>query len=86
MIYLRKSLPVLRAQIKKRGRDYEQNIPDDYLASLNGYYDEWMDDYTLGKKLIIDSDNMDFVGKPSDFDSIFERVLGSLDQRDLFVR
>ncbi len=31
MIYLRKSLPKLKEQIKKRGRDYEQDMPVDYL-------------------------------------------------------
>jgi deoxyadenosine/deoxycytidine kinase len=42
MIYLRKSLPRLKEQILKRGRDYEQDMPADYLLNLNGFYDEWI--------------------------------------------
>lgn len=85
VIYLRKSLPRLKEQIAKRGRDYESSIPDDYLSNLNRYYDDWMGKYDLGKKLIIDSDDLDFVQKPSDFDGIAQRIISALDQRDLFL-
>jgi len=85
VIYLRKSLPKLKAQITMRGRDYEKDIPSDYLANLNRYYDDWMSNYTLGKKLIIDSDQLDFVKNPSDFELIASRIVTALDQRDLFL-
>ncbi len=85
MIYLRKSLPRLKEQIKKRGRDYEQDMPTEYLANLNRYYDEWIERYTIGKKLVIDSDGLDFVANPKDFESICSKVIGSLDQQDLFL-
>ena len=85
VIYLKKSLPRLKDQISLRGRDYEKAIPDSYLSSLNRYYDEWMGEYALGKKLIIDSDSLDFVQRPEDFDLICSKILGALDQRDLFL-
>lgn len=86
MIYLRKSLPKLKEQIKKRGRDYEQDMPSDYLLNLNRYYDEWIQNYDLGKKLVIESDHLDFVANPQDFDAICHKVVDSLDQQDLFLR
>jgi deoxyadenosine/deoxycytidine kinase len=85
IIYLRKSLPRLKDQIAQRGRDYEKNIPEDYLSNLSRYYDEWMAQYDLGKKLIIESDHLDFVANPSDFDAIAQSILAQLDQRDLFL-
>lgn len=85
MIYLRKSLPKLKEQIKKRGRDYEQDMPEDYLSNLNRYYDEWIQDYPH-KKLVIESDHLDFVANPQDFDAICKKVIGCLDQQDLFIR
>jgi deoxyadenosine/deoxycytidine kinase len=85
VIYLRKSLPRLKDQIALRGRDYEKAIPDSYLSSLNRYYDEWMGHYALGKKLVIDSDHLDFVQRPQDFEHICGEILGALDQRDLFL-
>ena len=68
-----------------RGRDYEKNIPDEYLSNLNRYYNDWMDTYTLGKKLIIDSDDLDFKNNPKDFEHIAQRIMGAIDQRDLFM-
>lgn len=85
MIYLRKSLPKLKEQIKKRGRDYEQDMPEDYLANLNRYYDDWIGNYKLGKKLVIESDTLDFVANKADFDLICAHVVNSIDQRDLFI-
>lgn len=85
VIYMRKSLPKLKERIALRGRDYEKAIPDTYLESLNRYYDEWMQEYSLGKKLIIDSDELDFLGNPEHFDEVCSRILGALDQRDLFL-
>ncbi|MFL5815268.1 MAG: deoxynucleoside kinase [Bdellovibrionia bacterium] len=85
IIYLRKSLPRLKEQIAKRGRDYEKNIPEEYLSNLSRYYDEWMAQYDLGKKLIIESDHLDFVANPADFDGIAQSILAQLDQRDLFL-
>jgi deoxyadenosine/deoxycytidine kinase len=85
VLYLRKSLPKLKEQISKRGRDYEKSIPDEYLLSLNRYYDDWMETYSMGKKLIINSDSLDFVENPQDFEHIASKIVSTLDQRDLFL-
>jgi deoxyadenosine/deoxycytidine kinase len=85
VLYLRKSLPKLKERIAQRGRDFEANIPDEYLSNLNRYYDEWMDGYSLGHKLIVDSDHLDFLNNPAHFDDLALRILGSLEQRDLFL-
>lgn len=85
IIYLRKSLPRLKQQIEKRGREYEKSIPDDYLSSLNRYYDDWISNYNSGKKLVIDSDDLDFVAKREDFEMICNKIVTSIDQRDLFM-
>ena len=85
VIYLRKSLPKLKERIELRGRDFEKNIPDEYLANLNRYYDDWLDHYSLGKKLVIDSDHLDFLNNPKDFDAVTQLIFSALDQRDLFL-
>lgn len=85
VIYLRKSLPKLKERIAMRGRDYEKAIPDQYLVNLNRYYDDWMLNYSLGKKLIIDSDEIDFLHNSKHFDHVAGLILSSLDQRDLFL-
>ncbi len=85
ILYLRKSLPKLKERIALRGRSYEKGISDDYLTNLNCYYDEWMGNYTAGKKLIINSDTLDFLNNPNDFNVLTQTLLGALDQRDLYL-
>ena len=85
IIYLRKSLPRLKHRIANRGRDFEKSIPDEYLANLNRYYDDWMETYDLGPKLILDSDDLDFLENENHFDMLTRRVLQELDQKDLFL-
>ena len=84
VVYLSKSLPKLKEQISLRGRDYEKNIPDQYLSDLNRYYNDWMKNYTLGKKVVIESDDLNFLKNPEDFDMICQKIVSALDQRDLF--
>ena len=61
LIYLRASVPTLVQHIQSRGRDFETTIREDYLNRLNVLYDEWIDRYKFGPKMIIDVDSYDFV-------------------------
>lgn len=85
LIYLRKSLPKLRSNIVKRGRDYETNISDQYLINLNRYYDDWIENYDMGKVLVIDSDECDFLGRTEDFESVGRQIFQMLDQQEMFL-
>ncbi len=76
LIYLRAQVPTLVRQIQARGRDYENTIRIDYLERLNRYYEEWIENYPHDK-LIIDTDDLDFVNSEEDLGKIIEL----LDQR-----
>lgn len=76
LIYLRASIPTLIAQIKRRGRDYEMNIDEDYLRRLNEKYEHWINDIYRGKLLIVDKDVDDFVADPT----IIDRICQQLDE------
>lgn len=84
MIFLRRSVPKLQERIKQRGRDYEQSIPVDYLSSLNEYYDDWYAKYNLGKSLIVDTDELDFLENEDHFNRLVKRIWDSIDQKDMF--
>jgi len=73
IVYLRKSIPQLRKNIERRGREYERGIPDSYLELLNEHYEDWIERYPH-KKLVIDSDSLDFVASKNDFNYLFETV------------
>ena len=74
MIYLRKSVPALIAQIQKRGREYEQTMQIDYLKGLNDKYEDFIFRQYDGKVLVVESDNMDFENNPEDFRTIVNKV------------
>lgn len=74
LIYLRASVPTLVRQIQKRGRAYETSIRLDYLQRLNERYEAWIDNYTLGRKLIVDVDKNDFIDNADSLRSILDKV------------
>ncbi len=74
IIYLKASVPTLVNQIQKRGREYEAGIRIDYLSKLNEYYNEWINDYKGGKKLILDVDTIKFNERPEDLSHIIDRI------------
>jgi len=60
LIYVRASLETLQTHIARRGRDYEQRIPQEYLASLNRLYEAWIGAYDLSPVLVISSDSVNY--------------------------
>lgn len=77
LVYLRSTVPTLVNQIQKRNREYEKSIRLDYLKSLNEKYEAWISNYTIGKLLIIDVDDID-LEKPEDLSSVIEKINGEL--------
>jgi deoxyadenosine/deoxycytidine kinase len=78
LIYLRADVPTLVRNIQKRGRDYEASIRLDYLKSLNERYENWINNYTSGKLLIFDVDNINFQENAEDLGKIIEGVQANL--------
>ncbi|WP_161888449.1 deoxynucleoside kinase [Pontibacter russatus] len=78
MIYLKADLPKLIGQIEKRNRDYESSISINYLRNLNEHYNTWMSSYDLGRQLVIDVNNLDFVANPEDLGTIIEKIQAEL--------
>lgn len=78
VIYLRASVPTLVRQIEKRGRKYEDNIRLDYLRRLNERYESWIEAYNLGKVLVIDVDNNNFIDKSEDLSQVIDKVNAEL--------
>ncbi len=74
LIYLRSSVPHLVANIQKRGREYEQAIPLQYLENLNKRYEDFIFNSYQGETLVIDVDNLDFLLHPEDFSSIVDKI------------
>lgn len=80
IIYLRASVDTLVKQIKLRGRSFEQNIPREYLERLNQHYEEWITRYNLGKILVLETDEIDFVNDSRDFKKVVDIVSEELEE------
>ncbi|MBK7850375.1 MAG: deoxynucleoside kinase [Bacteroidetes bacterium] len=74
LVYLHKDVSNLKANIRKRGRDYEQNIADDYLFSLEKGYWEFFKQQTGIRILVLDTNEVDFVGNPIDYQEILNLI------------
>lgn len=79
-VYLLQNSEQLLANIKKRGRSYEQEISVEYLEKINTAYLDCMNSQTGLNILIIDVTNRDFVNNQSDYlfvlDEIQKRING----------
>lgn len=74
IIYLRASIPTLVKHIASRGRDYEGNMSLDYLKKLNQRYDDWIDNFTDSKVLVLPADDLDFINNTEDLARVIEMV------------
>ena len=66
-IYLYQNTERLQENIKKRGRDYEQNIENDYLEKINSGYLEFLKSQSDFNVKIIDISDKDFVENRLDY-------------------
>lgn len=74
LIYLRASIPTLIRQIARRGREYESAMSIKYLEDLNRNYEEWIAGYTEGNLMVIEVDELDYVGQPEDLGHVINRI------------
>lgn len=74
LIYLRASVPKLVDHIQARGRRFESSIRIEYLERLNRLYDDWIDGYDLGPKMIVDVGEHDFVNEKEDRMDVIARI------------
>ena len=78
MVYLRIKTDNVLSRIQKRGREYELSQSKEYWASLNSNYEIFFNEYTWSKLLVIDVDNIDFVGNQSDKEWIVNLIDSNL--------
>ena len=73
LIYLHAPVTRLQANIRKRNRSYEQNIPDDYLFNIQETYTHYIRQHNI-KTLFVDAGNADFLGNEKHLEVIYEAL------------
>ncbi len=74
-VFLYQNTERLIHNIKKRGRDYEQNIQADYLEKIHKGYLSFIKSKEELNTLIIDVSELDFVNKERDYQIIVKQIL-----------
>jgi len=74
VVYLKSSPDRLMANIRKRGRDFERDMSESYIKSLNDAYNHFFNRYTETDLLTINATEIDFVNVSSDFESIVDKI------------
>lgn len=77
VVYLYVDIDQLQENIRKRGRSYEQAIPDAYLRKIQDSYFEFMQQREDLRILIIDMNDIDFVENPEDYKKLREIIINS---------
>jgi deoxyadenosine/deoxycytidine kinase len=74
LVYLYLRVDRLKENIKMRGRSYEQSIADEYLESIQQGYFEFLKQQQNMRILVLDTNNIDFVKNPEDYQKIMHHI------------
>ena len=74
VIYLQSSTDRLMAHIKKRGRDYEKFITEEYIRSLNEAYNQFFFIFSASALMVINANEIDFVNDEQDYRDLLDQL------------
>jgi deoxyadenosine/deoxycytidine kinase len=73
LIYLHSPVQKLQRNIKKRNREYEQKIPDEYLFNIQETYTSYIKQHNI-KTIFIDAVNADFLGNELHLQTVLDAL------------
>lgn len=73
LIYLHAPVNKLQQNIKKRNREYEQKIPDEYLFNIQETYTSYIKQHNI-KTIFVDVSNADFLGNEKHLQIILDAL------------
>lgn len=81
-VYLYQNTERLLANIKKRGRSYEQEIPADYLEKINRGYLDYIKTQTDLNVLVVDISDLDFIKNQTDYVYLLNEINAKIIQNN----
>jgi deoxyguanosine kinase len=75
VVYLQADTPVLMDRIRRRDRDYERNMDEDYIEALNQAYNGFFHYYDASPLLIVNTNHIDFVRREDDLNLLVDQIL-----------
>jgi deoxyguanosine kinase len=74
VVYLQASPEVLMRRIARRARPYEKDMDPGYIKQLNEAYNHFFFHYVQAPLLVVNTNAIDFVNNPSDFEDLLSRI------------
>ena len=74
VIYLQGSIETCLKRVKKAARSFEKGLTPDYLSQLIEAYNYYFYHYEETPLLVVDTNEIDFVNRPSDFDDLVAQI------------
>src|SRR5262247_766154 len=75
VVYLQASTDTLMERIAKRGRPFEKDMDRAYIHALNEAYNHFFFHYVEAPLLVVNTNGIDFVNDPDDFQDLLKRIL-----------
>ena len=75
VVYLQASTDTLMERISKRNRSFEKDMDRSYIERLNEAYNHYFFHYLDTPLLVVNTNRIDFVNQPDDFEDLLKRIL-----------
>jgi len=75
VVYLQAHPDTLMERIARRNRPFERDMDKDYIARLNDAYNHYFFHYTDTPLLVVNTNKIDFVNEPDDYEDLVKRIL-----------
>jgi deoxyadenosine/deoxycytidine kinase len=84
VVYLQAQPATLVERVRRRARGYERPVSEEYLSVLAESYARFFYHYNAAPVLIVNSDNLNFVERDSDFELLVSRLRAMRGRREFF--
>jgi deoxyguanosine kinase len=74
VVYLQGSLETCMKRVRKRIKPYEKGLTPEYVAQLIEAYNYYFYHYDETPLLVVDTNEIDFVNRPADFDDLVGQI------------
>ncbi len=75
VVYLQAHPDTLMERIARRNRPFEKDMDRDYISRLNDAYNHYFFHYTDTPLLVVNTNSIDFVNEPDDYEDLVKRIL-----------
>lgn len=85
VVFLQAGTDVLVDRIRGRQRDFERNIPPEYVEHINEAYNHYFIRYTETPLLVVNTNSIDFVHRREDFENLVNEILSVKQGTHIYV-